>query len=193
MSEGVATEKTPTKNKAKERWEENADWRLRGRESEMKQKGVSPNFHNVTLMKPFMIRDRDSQRHSLEERLHTHVLMSLNTFPASVEVETFFASAACSESGLPCASRSSTEQYHWGLLWTDWHINSRSFRASDSPALKLLFRRSRVRNTLCPAKAMETSLAWYLVGPGHRLVLIQSQREAWADSTCVLDVKSHGK
>lgn len=26
-----------------------------GRESKMKQKGVSANFHNVTLMKPFMI------------------------------------------------------------------------------------------------------------------------------------------
>lgn len=28
---------------------------IEGRESKMKQKGVSANFHNVTLMKPFMI------------------------------------------------------------------------------------------------------------------------------------------
>ena len=101
MSEGVATEKTLMKSKAKERWEENADEWLRGRESKMKQKGVSANFHNVTLMKPFMIIDRDSQKCSLAGSLHTHILISLNTFPALVEVETFFASAACSKSGLP--------------------------------------------------------------------------------------------
>lgn len=34
MSEGVATEKTPTKSKVKERWEENVD--DGGRESKMK-------------------------------------------------------------------------------------------------------------------------------------------------------------
>lgn len=34
---GVAIEKTPTKSKAKERWEEDADEKLRGKESKMKQ------------------------------------------------------------------------------------------------------------------------------------------------------------
>lgn len=112
MSEGVATEKNPTKSKAKERWEEDADERLRGRESKMKQKGVSANFHNVTLMKPFMIIDRDSQKCSLAGSLHTHVLISLNTFPDSVEVETFLLVLHALNLGYPCASPSSVEQYH---------------------------------------------------------------------------------
>lgn len=89
MSEGVATEKTPTKSKAEERWEENADERLGGRDSKIKQKGVSADFCNVTLMKPFMIIDRDAQKCSFAGSLHTHILISLNTFPASVEVKTF--------------------------------------------------------------------------------------------------------
>jgi len=55
----------------------------------MKQSGVSANFHNVTLMKPFMILDNDSQKCSLAGSLHTHILMSLNTFSASVEEESF--------------------------------------------------------------------------------------------------------
>lgn len=49
------------------------------------------------------------------------------------------------------------------------------------------------RNILCPARGMETLFAQYLVGPGHRLVFIQSQTGAWADPTCVFDVKYHGK
>lgn len=88
------------KEQAKERWEEHADESLRGRESKMQQEGVSADFHNVTLMKPFMITDGDSQKCSLAGSLHTHILISLNAFPALVEVGTFFASAACSKSGL---------------------------------------------------------------------------------------------
>lgn len=96
MSEGVATEKTPTNSKVKERWEQNADDRLRGRESKMKQKGVSANFHNVALMKPFMITDRHSQKCSFAESSHTHIsfagsshthiLIPMSTFPALLEV-----------------------------------------------------------------------------------------------------------
>lgn len=40
---------------------------------------------------------------------------------------------------------------------------------------------------------METLFVWYIVGPGHRLVLIQTQTQAWADLTCVSDIKYHGK
>lgn len=86
MSEGVATEKTPTNSKVKERWEQNVDDRLRGRESKMKQKGVSANFHNVALMKPFMITDRDSQKCSFAGSSHTHILIPMSTFPALLEV-----------------------------------------------------------------------------------------------------------
>lgn len=132
MSEGVATEKTPTKSKAKERWEENADERLRGRESKEKQKGISVHFHNVILMKPFMIIDRDSQKCSLAGSLHTHILISLNTFPASVEVETFLLVLYALNLGYPCASPSSIAQYHWGLLWRGWHIDSGSMLPPES-------------------------------------------------------------
>lgn len=165
------------KEQAKERWEENADESLRGRESKMKQEGVSANFHNVTPMKTFMITDRDSQKCSLAGSLHTQILISLNTFPALVEVGTFFASAACSKSGLSLcitklhgavSPRSALEE-----LPRELQVHTTS-RERGSPALKLIFRRSRVRSMLYPAKAMETLLVWFLVGLEHGLVLIQS-------------------
>lgn len=121
-----------TKSKAKERWGENADERLRGRESKMKQKGVSANFHNVTLMKPFMIIDRNSQKCSLAGSLHTYILISWNTLPASIEVETFLLVLHALNLGYPCAPPSSMEHYHWGLLWKDWHIDSKPMLPPES-------------------------------------------------------------
>jgi len=59
-----------------------------GRESKMKEKGVSANFHNATLMKPFMTVNKNAQKCSLAGSLRTHILISLNTFPDLVEVET---------------------------------------------------------------------------------------------------------
>lgn len=58
--------------------------------------------------------------------------MSLNIFSASVELETVFASAECSKSGLHPTSPSSIEQHHWDLLWKDCHNNSRSMLLPES-------------------------------------------------------------
>lgn len=81
-----------------------------GRESKMKQKGVSANFHNVTLMKPFMIMTGIFRMFPCRKLAYSY-FNSSEHFQTQWKWKLFLLVLPALNLGYPCASPSSKELY----------------------------------------------------------------------------------
>lgn len=133
---------------------------------------------------------------SLAGSLHTHILTALNTFPDSVKVETFSASAASSKSGPPMPItklqgvvwlKSALDGLaHWAQVHGASRVTTLTANSAEAADASL-----QEKHTLSCQRNGDT-VCTISCGTWIQVVFYPEQ-DNWADSTCVFYARYQGK